>query len=109
MQYKEMIEVRKTRGIELAKSVHITRYNGKWFVPSSTGVGAYKVEYDIDNPKCECHDFTDRNIRCKYIWAVQTIITKEIDEEGNTTISKVTKVTISWFFTNNISLTIVYR
>jgi len=48
-----------------------------------------------DNPICNCPDFETRQIKCKHIFAVETVITKQIDEKGNTTLTKTTKMTYS--------------
>jgi hypothetical protein len=42
-----------------------------WTVPSSTGVGSYKV--DMQFQTCDCPDYAKRRLKCKHIYAVEVI------------------------------------
>lgn len=98
MQIERLNEVRKERGLQIAKTFRIMRREkGGYVVPSQSGSGAYIVRYGNDfKPICECEDFEKRNvlgIKCKHIWAVELTINKQVNSDGSTTVTKTMKVT----------------
>lgn len=99
MEVKELNEIRKERGLQIANTSRIMRRErGGYIVPSQSGSGAYVVQYDnaTFKPKCECEDFEKRSvmgIKCKHIWAVELTINKKLNEDGSTTVTKAVKVT----------------
>src|SRR3989338_4431756 len=90
---QEQILVRKERGREIAKTSRITQNGNKWTVPSQSGAGAYTVISNGFEATCTCPDYEVRRCKCKHLWAVQLIVTKEVDAEGNVTITKTVKKT----------------
>ena len=91
---QEQIETRKIKGIQIAKTSRIERTEkGQWKVPSQTGSGYYVVESNGIEAKCNCPDHELRHCKCKHIWAVELIVTKEIDQEGNVTLTQTVRKT----------------
>ena len=81
---QQQMEVRKQRGMEIAKTSRIVKNEkGQWKVPSQSGAGYYMVESNGFGAECNCPDHELRNSKCKHIWAVEFIVTKQIDNEGN--------------------------
>ena len=97
MSYQELIEARKSRGFEIAKTNHITKNDKGWLVPSQSNGKPYVVQLSDngDEPTCNCPDHQYRKMKCKHIFAVEIIVTKEIDEKGIVTETKTTKVSYS--------------
>lgn len=93
MNYNELLEDRRTRAMEIVKSHKLTYLGDKWLVPSQYGNGSYTVKLEKDMPTCSCPDFEKRRIKCKHQFAVEIIVKKQIDQEGNVTLTK--KVTYS--------------
>lgn len=92
MMQKQHLLQRKQRGFEIAKTTRIMRTEkGEWKVPSQTGEGFYLVISNGFEAKCTCHDHELRKCKCKHIWAVELIVTKEVDTEGNVTTKTVKK------------------
>ena len=93
---QEQILMRKEKGIQIAKtSRRIRNEKGQWKVPSQTGSGYYVVESNGIEAKCSCPDHETRHCKCKHIWAVELIVTKEIDQKGNVTITHTVRKTYS--------------
>lgn len=87
-------DYRKQRGLALAQTSRITKKeDGSWKVPSSSGKGFYVVKSNGFGAECNCQDHETRKCKCKHIWAVELIVTQEIDSEGNITITKTKRVT----------------
>src|SRR3989338_7589817 len=93
---QERMEVRKIKGMEIAKTSRIVKNEkGQWKVPSQNGGGHYIVESNGFGASCNCPDHELRKCKCKHIWAVELIVTKEIDQEGNVTITQTVRKTYS--------------
>ncbi|MBI2664124.1 SWIM zinc finger family protein [Candidatus Woesearchaeota archaeon] len=92
---QEQVEVRKERGREIAKNSRITQKGNKWIVPSQTGTGAYTVVSNGFEATCTCPDYETRRCKCKHVWAVELTVTKEVDAQGNVTITKTVRKTYS--------------
>ena len=90
----EQIEARKERGLQIAKTSRIEHDMEGWKVPSQSGKGFYVVASSGHETTCTCHDCQTRDVKCKHIWAVEFIVTHEMDVDGNVTI-KATKKTYS--------------
>src|SRR3989338_4761542 len=101
---QEQVLVRKERGREIAKTSRITKNGNKWIVPSQSGAGAYTVVSNGFEASCTCPDYEVRRCKCKHIWSVQLTVTKEVDTEGNVTITKTVRKTYAQDWHNyNIS------
>jgi transposase len=85
---------RQQKGKHIAQTSRITRTDkGEWKVPSQSGNGYYVVVSNGIEAKCNCPDHETRHCKCKHIWAVQYIVTEEIDDDGNVTITKTVRKT----------------
>lgn len=92
---QEQIEARKQKGREIAQKSRIQRTEQGWKVPSQTGEGYYIVVSNGFEAKCSCPDYETRHCKCKHLWAVELIVTKQIDNEGNVTITQTVRKTYS--------------
>ena len=89
---------RKLKGIQIAKTQQIRKTERGYIVPSQSGHGTYLVTENrlFTNVKeCSCPDYELRKQPCKHIFAVQYLVTKEIDSEGNVTITQIKRITYS--------------
>jgi len=94
MQYQEMLQMRKQRGYEIAKSENLIEKNGIWFVPSqSNPTKTYHVVLSIDKSTCTCHDFVERGIKCKHIFSVEITLSKKLNKNGTITVTTIKKET----------------
>jgi transposase len=84
---QELLEVRKERGLYIAKTCKITKNGNGWIVPSQSNDTSYNVEFSEFEGKqsCSCPDYQYRKIKCKHIFAVELIVTEEINDEGTVT------------------------
>ena len=92
---QQQMEVRKQRGYEIAKTSRIEKTDKGWKVPSQSGGGHYIVISNGFGAECNCPDHELRKCKCKNIWAVELIVTKQIDQDGNVTITKTIRKTYS--------------
>ncbi|MBI4010476.1 MAG: transposase [Candidatus Aenigmarchaeota archaeon] len=92
---QEQIETRKIKGREIAKTSRISKVGNGWHVPSQSGAGFYIVQSNGFGASCNCPDHELRKCKCKHIWAVELIVTHEIDQDGNVTITKTIRKTYS--------------
>ncbi|HIH48777.1 TPA: transposase [Candidatus Woesearchaeota archaeon] len=92
---QQQMELRKQRGYEIAKTSRIEKTDKGWKVPSQSGGGHYIVISNGFGAECNCPDHELRKCKCKHIWAVELIVTKQIDQEGNVTITQTIRKTYS--------------
>ena len=92
---QEQIETRKVKGLEIAKTSRISKVGNGWHVPSQSGVGFYIVKSNGFGATCTCPDYELRKCKCKHVFAVEFIITQEVDNEGNVTITQTIRKTYS--------------
>ncbi len=63
-------------------------------MPSQTGDGSkYVVDPDPEHPSCTCPDHRDRAIKCKHMFAVDFVQTRQREPDGTETITRTFKVT----------------
>ena len=94
MQIQELLQKRKAKGYEIAKTNKVVQKNGKWLVPSQTNPNkTYEVVLRLDNATCTCEDYKERGIRCKHIFSVEFTITKQMSKDGSTTITTTKRIT----------------
>ena len=91
----EPTDWRKIKGEEIARKCRIKHTREGWMVPSQSKHRSYVVILKDNEPTCTCPDFEFRHDKCKHIYAVETVIRKEIDEEGNTSITKTVRMSYS--------------
>ena len=94
MQAQELLDVRKARGFEIAQTGQVKKSGNSWMVPSQSNGASYNVEFLKFEHKrsCNCPDYQYRKIKCKHIFAVELIVTQEIDEQGTVTQTVTKKV-----------------
>jgi Transposase DDE domain/SWIM zinc finger len=86
------MNLRETKGQQIAKRAKITRHNGLWLVPSQSRRGSYKV--NAEKQTCTCPDWDYRRQPCKHIYAVEiTIQTTHTAVTKNGVTTETTKVT----------------
>ena len=92
MEYQELLQQRKERGYEIARTKKVVQNKGIWLVPSQTNPHRiYSVELKISGATCTCDDFKERGIRCKHIFSVEFTIRK--NKDGSTTITQTKRIT----------------
>ena len=87
---------RKLKGIQIARTQQIRKTDRGYIVPSQSGHGTYIVTENRMFPnirECSCPDYELRKQPCKHVFAIQYILTKEVDNEGNVTITQVKRIT----------------
>jgi transposase len=84
---------RKERGLQIAKTSRIMQIDDGWKVPSQSGGGYYIVRSNGDGATCTCPDHELRHCKCKHIFAVEFVITGEVNNDGTVTITKTIKKT----------------
>ena len=86
--------------MNIAKTCKITKNGNGWIVPSQSNGAAYDVEFSEFEHKhsCTCADYQYRKIKCKHIFAVELIVTEEIDGYGTVTqtVTKKVSYTQDW-------------
>lgn len=97
---QEQTLMRKQRGYEIAKNSRIQQTQKGWKVPSQTGTGYYEVISNGFGAECNCPDCQLRKTKCKHIWAVELIVTQEVDKEGNITTTEILKKTYKQDWSN---------
>src|SRR5579863_10416566 len=83
---------RQQRGLEIAATANLTRKGNAWIVPSQSGKGRYTVSPDNESPRCTCPDHETRGVKCKHIFAVEYVISREKNRDGSTTITEIKTV-----------------
>ena len=83
---------REQRGLALAALYRIEQRGGVWIVPSQRGDGATCI-VDSDKSHCTCRDHQDRAIKCKHMFAVEFVQTREKGDDGTETVTRSFKVT----------------
>jgi len=79
---------RQQRGLEIAATAKIERKGGSWLVPSQSGKGRYTVSPDGEAPHCNCPDHETRGLKCKHIFAVEFVVSRERNADGSTTVTQ---------------------
>ena len=100
MQAQELLDVRKARGFEIAQTGQVKKNGNGWVVPSQSNGASYNVEFSEFEHRhsCNCPDYQYRKIKCKHIFAVELIVTEEINAEGivTQTVTKRVSYTQDW-------------
>jgi transposase len=100
MQAQELLDARKARGFEIVQAGQIKKNGKGWLVPSQSNGNSYNVEFSEfeHQHSCTCADYQYRKIKCKHIFAVELIVTEEIDEHGavTQTVTKKVSYTQDW-------------
>ena len=83
---------REQRGLALAALYRIEQVDGKWLVPSQKGNGT-TYEVDPERRHCDCPDHEQRGVKCKHMFAVEFVQTRERKPDGTETVTRTFKVT----------------
>ena len=78
------MDIRKQKGMQIAKTCQIEKKGSAWVVPSQSGSGSYNVEQKSGVFACTCKDYElrgDPNHPCKHVYAVLTVVLKWMDEK----------------------------
>src|ERR1700678_726323 len=90
------MDARQERGRVLATDKRIKRIEGaSWFVPSQTG-GTSGYIVNMLSRMCSCPDHETRLVKCKHMWAVETVElsqTGDVAADGTATVTEPVKVT----------------
>lgn len=92
-QIQELLQIRRNKGKEIAKTGNVKMNGYKWVVPSQSSNKEYDVVLRLDKSTCTCQDFLGRGLKCKHIFAVEITLTKTVDNQGNTTITQTKRIT----------------
>ena len=79
---------RQQRGLEIAETTNIAKRGGVWLVPSQSGKGRYTVWPNLKIPRCTCPDHEEGGFKCKHIFAVEYVMSRERNEDGTTTVTE---------------------
>ena len=93
MENETQQDRRRQKGLQIAKSSRIVRTKKGWKVPSQSGKGHYLVVSKGGGSVCNCPGHEERRDKCKHIWAVELVVTQEVDNEGNVIITKTIRKT----------------
>jgi transposase len=91
------MNLRETKGQQIAYHQQIVKSGNLWLVPSQSGKGKYKV--DPQAKTCSCPDYDFRRQPCKHLYAVKITIAQiertktTVTENGKTTTTETVKVT----------------
>jgi hypothetical protein len=83
---------REQRELALAALYRIEEKDGKYIVPSQSGDGTTYMA-DPESRHCSCPDHRDRAIKCKHMFAVEFVQTREHGPDGTETVTRTFKVT----------------
>lgn len=87
------MDEREQRGMEIAATMRLSRRGTSWAVPSQAGNRTYIVDVNGEAPTCTCPDHETRGVKCKHIFAVGYVITREHNSDGTTTVTERLTVT----------------
>ena len=91
------LNIRKERGLSIAKKCKIAERGDHYIVPSQNSNKNYIVRLG-KNAYCNCPDFATRGDmigKCKHIFAVEIKYTEQKDHFGNTVKTQTTRITYS--------------
>ncbi len=93
MSIQEQIQIRKQKGLEIAKTGKVKLEGDKWLVPSQSINKNYTVLLKLDKSECNCLDFAERGLKCKHIFAVQWTVSKSSNRDGSVTVTETKRIT----------------
>jgi transposase len=68
---RRMMQLRQTKGLQIAHSSEITHVENLWIVPSQSSAKKYAVDLSCDPPTCTCPDHKKNDRTCKHIFAAR--------------------------------------
>lgn len=81
-------DLRKERGLAIAKVARIDRKGDTFLVPSMSGNGRYAVNPTAQT--CTCPDHKERGCKCKHLHAVEIFVSQEteVNADGSVTVTE---------------------
>ncbi len=95
MEYQKQLQLRRQKGIEIAKTGRVKMQGNKWSVPSQSINKYYDVILRLDKSVCNCPDYQERAIKCKHIFAVEITVSKSLNQDGSVTVTQTKRITYS--------------
>jgi transposase len=89
------MDARQERGLAIAATQRLVKRGGVWLVPSQSNNGKYTVSLSAEGDYCSCPDHEVNGKRCKHIFAVEFVIKRETNVQGETTITGGFRITYS--------------
>jgi transposase len=93
MELQKQLQIRKIKGLEIAKTGKINLQGNKWRVPSQSINKYYDVTLKLDKSECNCPDYQERQIKCKHIFAVELTVSKSLNQDGSVTVTHTKRIT----------------
>lgn len=86
---------REQRGLQIAASKNIKKTGEFWIVPSQSADRKHYVVHqkEDDVTHCTCPDHESRGVKCKHMFAVEVIISREENPDGTVTITEAVQTT----------------
>ena len=97
---QRLLQMRREKGMEIAKTGKVVFENKKWLVPSQSSSKRYEVILGLGTSTCDCPDYVSRRIKCKHIFSVELTVLKEVNADGTTTITQTKRITYSQDWAN---------
>lgn len=92
---QKQMQIRKQKGLEIAKTGKVRLTENKWTVPSQSLNRYYEVILGIDKSVCNCPDFAERGLKCKHIFAVEMTVSKSLNQDGSVTVTQAKRIAYS--------------
>jgi transposase len=92
MSIQEQIQIRKQKGLEIAKTGKVKLNGNKWIVPSQSLNKYYDVILKLDRSECNCPDYQERQIKCKHIFAVEITVSRSLNRDGSVTVTQTKRI-----------------
>ena len=93
MELQKLLQIRKEKGKEIARTSKVVLSGNKWLVPSQSSDKTYEVILGLGNSKCNCPDYIGRSIKCKHIFAVEITTSRQVNPNGSVTITQTKRIT----------------
>ena len=93
MEYQKQLQIRKAKGLEIAKTGKLSLQGNKWRVPSQSLNKYYDVILKLDKSVCSCPDYSERQMKCKHIFAVELTVSKSLNQDGSVTVTQTKRIT----------------
>ncbi len=95
MELQTQLQIRKQKGLEIAKTGKVKMQGDKWSVPSQSLNKHYDVILKLEKSECNCPDHQERGIKCKHIFAVEITVSRSLNRDGSVTVTHTKRVTYS--------------
>ena len=93
MEIQKQMQIRKQKGMAIAKTGKVKLNGNKWSVPSQSLNRYYEVILKLDKSECNCPDFAERGLKCKHIFAVELTVSQSSNPDGSVTVTQTKRIT----------------